>query len=270
MLKNKHIKIYYWLFFGITTFIFLSVLAGSKPSAQEQQSYSQEELQMNYPQEFEPYPHTSNTFPSSENQIIHLQAKEFNFASSIEFPASVLTNSELYAESINHENNGAFDLTMIKLDHHIKYLFQISTIAQSPCTDEENRACEQGIADVISKGNVAEIQLTLPDHQLIPKTYPLGEGGTTPLDEIILYSRQLYSDPAHGKLGCQTWGKGELKVKKAVYEANGTLKYLEADFFRVCEQTAPFPPILPEDNLLPIEVENIEKYIYHASWRLQL
>ena len=104
----------------------------------------------------------------------------------------------------------------------------------------------------------------------MPGTYTFGKGGSTPTEEIVIYSRQLYSDPSHGKLGCQAWGRGALNVKKAVYNANGNLEYLEASLVRVCEQTAPFPPTLPEDNLLQVESENIKKYTYHASWRCQL
>ncbi|NEO01372.1 MAG: hypothetical protein F6K50_40035, partial [Moorea sp. SIO3I7] len=84
------------------------------------------------------------------------------------------------------------------------------------------------------------------------------------------YSRQLYSDNSHRQLGCQTWGKGKLNVKKAVYNAKGKLDYLEASLFRVCEKTAPFPAILPQENLLEFEAEKIPKYTYHASWSCEL
>jgi hypothetical protein len=42
----------------------------------------------------------------------------------------------------------------------------------------------------------------------MPGTYTFGEGGSTPIEDVMIYSRQLYSDPSHGKLGCQVWGGG--------------------------------------------------------------
>ncbi|NET68147.1 MAG: hypothetical protein F6K63_28655 [Moorea sp. SIO1G6] len=206
----------------------------------------------------------------SDNEIVHFYAEKFNFEAHVDFPSSVFTNPDNYAESITHDNNGAFDITLINQGNTIKYLFQVSSIPEQQCQSDATRACLQGGANAPARGNVAEIQLSLPGKKLIPGTYRVRPGGTTPVEEVITYSRQLYSDPSHGQLGCQTWGKGKLKVKKAVYNAKGKLDYLEASLLRVCEQTAPFAAILPQDNLLQVEAENIPKYTYHASWSCQL
>jgi hypothetical protein len=262
---TRDFKKYYIIFFFSTAFIF-TLLAVSKPFAQERVQYPNEEPKMTYQQEFQPNDQISSKFSSKEHQIIHLDAKEFHFETHVDFPSSVQTNPDKYAESITHDNNGALDITLINQGNTIKYLLQVSRIPEQQCQSDTTRACQQGAA-APARGNVAEIQIALPGSKLMPGTYTFGEAGSTPIEDVITYSRQLYSDPSHGKLGCQVWGAGALNVKRAVYDVNGKLEYLEASLFRVCDQTAPFPPTLPEDNLPQVEVENIEKYTYHASLR---
>jgi hypothetical protein len=150
----------------------------------------------------------------------------------------------------------------------INYLFQISSVSKQQCDSDISRACQQGAAT--SRGNIAEIQIVLQGGQLVPGTYRFGEGRLTSVEDVVIYSRQLYSEPSHGKLGCQMWGAGTFNVKKALYNADGKLEYLEASFSRICEQVTPFPPALPEENRSQIESKNIEKYTYHASWRSRL
>ncbi|MDJ0716360.1 MAG: hypothetical protein QNJ54_19485 [Prochloraceae cyanobacterium] len=268
MTKNRSFTTYYFIFFGVTAFIFI-LLAVSKQFAQQGSLDPNNEHQMTERQRFQSNRQISYKFSSNENEIIHLYAKKFNFEAHVEFPSSVVTNPDRYAESIAHENNGAFDITSIDLGDATKYLFQVSSIPDRQCRSDTTRACQQEAA-APARGNVAEIQLTLPGSKLMPGTYTFAKGGSTPREEIVIYNRQLYSDPSHGKLGCQAWGRGALNVKKADYNSNGELEYLEASFFRVCERTAPFPPALPQDNLLQVEAENIKRYTYHASWRCQL
>lgn len=265
---NRYFKKYNILFLITTNFIFI-LLAFSKSFAQEKSQYLNPKHQMNYQQGFQSNAPNYSNFPSNEHQIIHLYAEEFDFESHVEFPSSVQTNPDKYAESITHDNNGAIDTTVINQGNTIKYLFQVSSIPQQQCESDTTRACQQG-AVAPARGNVAEFQIALQGSQLMPGTYTLGEAGATRREEVITYSRQLYSDPSHGKLGCKAWGAGAFNVKRADYNANGKLEYLEASLFRVCEQTAPFPPTRPEDNLPQVEVENIEKYTYHASWRCHL
>ena len=268
--KNRHLKNKYCLVIFYTAFFILNLLTASKPFAQESSQYSNDERKMNYQQKLHSNSQMYSDFSSNKHPIIHLYAENFHFESHVDFPSSVQTNPDKYAESITHDNNGAFDITLINQGNTIKYLLQVSSIPKRQCESDTTRACQQGATDQPARGNVAELQITLQGSQLMPRTYPIREGGSTAREEVITYSRQLYSDPSHGKLGCQAWGVGVLNVKRAVYSANGKLEYLEASLFRVCDQTAPFPPTLPEDNLPQVEVENIEKYTYHASWRCHL
>lgn len=249
--------------------IILTLLAVSKPFAQEKYQYTSDERQMNHQQEIQPSNPINSKLSSHENWIIHLYAKDFHCDAHVDFPSSVRTKADKYAESISHDNNGALDVTLINEGNTIRYLFQVSSIPKQQCQSDTTRACQQGAA-APARGNVAEIQIALRGSKLMPGTYTFGKDGSTPREEVIIYSRQLYSDPSHGKLGCKAWGAGAFNVKRADYNANGKLEYLEANFFRVCDQTAPFPPTRPEDNLPQVEVENIEKYTYHASLRCHL
>jgi hypothetical protein len=266
---NRYFKKYYIVNLCIPALIF-TLLAASKPFAQEKYQAKNEKKQMNERQEAQSKYQIDSTFSSSENQIINLSAKDFHFDAHVDFPSSVRTKPNKYAESISHDNNGALDVTLINEGNTIRYLFQVSSIPKQQCQSDTTRACQQGATDQPARGNVAEVQITLQGSQLMPGTYPIREGGSTAREEVIIYSRQLYSDPSHGKLGCKAWGAGAFNVKRADYNANGKLEYLEASLFRVCEQTAPFPPTRPEDNLPQVEVENIKKYTYHASWRCHL
>lgn len=246
-----------------------TLLAVSKPFAQEKSQYPNKKHQMTYQEGFQSPAQISSKLSSNEHQIIHLYADEFHFESHVDFPSSVLTKPDKYAESITHDNNGALDITLLNQGNTIKYLFQVSSISKQQCESDTTRACQQGAA-APARGNVAEIQISLPGSKLMPGTYTFGKGGSIPIEDVTIYYRQLYSDPSHGKLGCQAWGVGTLNVKKAVYDVNGKLEYLEASLFRVCDRTAPFPPTRPEDNLSQVEVENIEKYTYQASWRCHM
>ena len=265
---NNYFKIYGFFILCITVFI-VTVLAASKPFAQEKYQYPNNERQMNAQQGVQGNAQISSNFSSNGQQIIHLHAEDFDFASYVDFPSSVLTNPNKYAESITHDNNGAFDIILLNQGNTTKYLFKVSSIPEQQCQSDTTKACQQGAA-APARGNIAEFQIVLQGSKLMPGTYTIGEDGSTPIEDVMIYSRQLYSDPSHGKLGCQVWGAGAFNVKRAVYNVDGKLEYLDVSLSHVCDQTAPFPPILPQDNLLQVEVENIEKYTYHASWRCQM
>jgi hypothetical protein len=266
---NRAFKKYYFikLFFTVLSFI---LLADSKQFAQEKYKQRNDKNQMNEQQIFQSNDQIASTFSSNENRIIHLYAKDFHFDAHMDFPSSVRTKPDKYAESISHENNGALDVILINQGNTIRYLFQVSSIPKQECESDTTRACQQGATDQLARGNIAEIQIVLPGSKLMPGTYTFGKDGSTPREEVMIYSRQLYSDPSHGKLGCKAWGGGAFNVKRADYNANGKLEYFEANLSRVCTQTAPFPPTRPEDNLPQVEVENIETYTYRASWRCHL
>lgn len=265
---NRYFKKYYVVFLCITAFIF-TLLAVSQQSAQESPQYPQGERQMNSQQELPSNTSMHSQVLSNKQSVINLHANEFSFKSYLEFLSSVKTNPDKYTESITHNNNSAIDMTLINQGNTIKYIFHVSSIPQQQCQSNAARACQQGAA-APARGNIAEVQISLPGSKLMPGNYTFDASSSTPREEVIIYSRQLYSDPAHGKLGCQSWGGGALNIKRAVYDPNGNLEYLEASLFRVCNQTTAFPPTRPESNLLQVEVENIEKYTYRASWRCQM
>ena len=268
MTKNRYYKKYNNTVFGVILFLF-TLLVFSRGFAQEKYHYINDKHQMNDQQNLQSNTQTFLKDSRNEHQIIRLYAEEFHFESHLNFPSPVIRNPEQYAESITPNNNGTFDITLINQGNTIKYLFQVSSIPKQQCeSDDTTRACQQEAAP--ARGNIAEFQIALQGSKLVPGTYTFGESEATPREEVITYSRQLYSDPSHGKLGCQTWGMGALKVKRADYNPNGKLEYLEASLFRACNQTSPFPPTLPEDNLPQVEVESIEKYTYHASWHCHL
>ncbi len=247
----------------------MTLLAVSRPFAHEKSQYTNSEYQMNHQQGILPSNPMNSKLSRPENQFIHLSAKDFHFDAHVDFPSSVRTKADKYAESISHNNNSALDVTLINQGNTIRYLFQVSSLPKQSCQSNTTRACQQGAA-APARGNVAEIQILLPGSQLMPGTYSFGKDGSTLREDVMIYSRQLYSDPSHGQLGCQAWGAGALNVKRADYNANGKLEYLEANLSRLCAQTAPFPPTRPEDNLPQVEVENIETYTYYASWRCHL
>lgn len=256
---NRCFKKHYFLIFCIAGFI-STLLAVSRPFAQEISQAINQESQVTHqgPSSIQ----IPAKLSSRESQTIQLSAEEFHFESHVDFPSSVLTNPDQYTESITHQSKGTFNITLINQGSTVRYLFQVSSLPEQSCETDSTRACQQAAH---ARGDIAEIQIVLQGNKLLPATYPF-EDRATPIEDVTVYSRQLYSDPAHGKLGCQAWGAGALNVNKAVYSVDGTLEHLDANLVRVCNQTSPFPTTLPEDNLLQLEVENIEQYTYYASW----
>ncbi|MBD2088714.1 hypothetical protein H6F67_02410 [Microcoleus sp. FACHB-1515] len=210
----------------------------------------------------EPQNHEQPSSPPSNYQrpTVQFKAEEFNFQSQINSPSSSI-DLEQYTELVT-SSNGTLDLTLIDQGDAVTYLFQISSIS-TPCAPEDARACQAAPA----RGNVAEVQLTLPSGRLRPGVYSFSEEISASGNEAIVYSRQLYSDPAHGQLGCQQWGRGTLDVASVSYDANGNLEYLDASVMRECRQTTPLPPVLPQDGIPQTEVERMTSYTYRASWR---
>jgi len=274
MARNRFFQ-KYCLIFCITVFTF-TVLAVLKSVSQDKSSYPINQRQMTY----HPGSQTNDQIndqtnnrlasQSSSNQhpFVHLEAKEFYFETHVDFPSPVLKNPDQYTESITHDSDGVLDLTLIKQENSTKYLLQVSERSKQQCQSEMSLRCEREA--VPARGNVAEIQIVLSGNRLTPGTYTFGEDGAIPGEDVIVYSRQLYSDPSHGKLGCRVWGMGGLNITKAVYTVDGQLEYFDANLFRMCNQTAPFPTTLPEDNLPQVQGEGIEKYTFHTSWRSHL
>ncbi|MBD2503727.1 hypothetical protein [Anabaena azotica] len=268
MAHNRYFKKHQLVIICFTACI-VTLLAVSKPLAQEISQYLNEDVLMTNQSEL---PNNAQLYPfsSNQNRVIHLYADEFDFQSHLEFPSSVKTNPVKYAESITQDNQGAIDIILINEGNTTKYLFKVTSIPKQQCTSDATSSCQPRTAIQPARGNVADIQVVLSGSKLLPGTYSFGKDQAIPVEDFMINSRQLYSDSSHGKLGCQTWGVGAIAVKKAIYNVNDKLEYLEVSLFRVCEETAPFPPTLSQDNVLQAEVENIKKYTYHASWRCHL
>jgi hypothetical protein len=263
----------YLLIFGLTvsalTLFAVATLTQSRPQYLSQ--HLSGDRPMTHSSQLQSNSQLSSRSLSNHSQITHqitqLYAEELSFEAQVEFASSVATNSNQYTESVN-SNNGTLNLTLLPEGNAVRYLLQVSSIPRSPCESDLTRACQQEAAS--ARGDIAEIQIVLQGAELKPGTYPFGKGSSSPINEIMINSRQLYSDPSHGKLGCQDWGAGALTIDRAAYDAEGKLERFDAELFRVCDRTAPFPPVVPEDNLPLVEVENIEQYTYRASWRCHL
>jgi len=239
----------------------VALLAALKPPTREAFS-SQGKNHMSYQPGSQAAEQPLSTPPSYQYPIEQFKAEEFDVETRIDFPVPVSIDSEQYTEYITHDN-GVLELSLIDQGDTITYLFQVSSIVEHQCESDDTRACQAATA----KGNIAEIQITLPQGQLVIGAYPLTEDISTQGNEAIVYSRQLYSDSSHGQLGCQMWSSGTLNVTSAVYDVNGKLEYLDANVIRECHQTTPLPSLPPQDALLQTEVKNIESYTYYASWR---
>lgn len=199
---------------------------------------------------------------SVADSVMQVNAAEFEFESRLSFPAAS-ANPAPYAESMTRAN-GAFAITVMHQEGATRYLLQVSSRPAS-CPADAVRACQAAPA----RSNVAEIQFVLPAARLAPGTYRF-EAIDLPDRSLTLYSRQLYSDPSHGQLGCQAWGEGILQVMQAVYDYQGQLAIFEATLVRNCDRTAPLPSLPPQDRALAAEVAPLERYIYHAAWQSYL
>lgn len=265
---NKPFRKYTLVPLGIAALIIIFV-PGGEPVMQASKFLINQESQVTGQSSETPgNPRFSDLNPNPQS-ILHLSGEDFQFEAWVEISIPAQANSASYKDVIRHDQNGALDLTLISQGNTTKYLLQISHWPQQLCTPDDLRACQQGAA-APARGNVSEIQFTLPNQPLKPGTYFLGKAGSTPETEVISYGRQLYSDPSHGQLGCQRWGEAILQVRDVTYTINGMLAYLEADFSRTCDQTTPFPPAHPYDPLPEQTVDRLDHYHFHASWRCQL
>lgn len=269
-MKGNYLKIHYFATCCVIAVVII-LLTVLKPLAQGT-SQIQSQDDMNYSPESPSGEHLSATPSDYQHSVTQLGAEEFHFETHIDFSPLSLTNAAQYTESITHDN-GTFAITLMEQGNTINYIFQVSSLPAPACESHPARACNTQAAP--ARGNVAEIQIALPGHQLLPGNYSFGEGASGESasisgNDVIVYSRQLYSDPSHGQVGCQVWGAGVLTVTRADYDTNRQLKYLEANIVRACNQTAPLPILPPQDAALNAEVEEIQHYTYHASWRCRL
>jgi len=264
---RRNLKKYY-VVVALAAALILMSSAIAKQLVQEQPQHSQNEYQM-ADQENAQFNHQSSLSSIKDDApTVHLNAEEFAFQTRVVLPVETQTNLDQYTQLVTHNNGGAFDVMLTNRGDNTHYLLQVSSLPKETCQSDDTRACAADAAP--ARGNVAEIQLTLPGTELKPGNYTLTVGGTTPRDEVITYSNQLYSDPSHGRLGCQLWGDGTLSIYAADYDLGGNLAYFEASLVRNCDQTSPFPPTNPGDNTRQANLANIETYVYHSAWRCRL
>jgi hypothetical protein len=209
---------------------------------------------------------TNNQASLSNNAkpVEHLSAQNFSFETRIVPSSDAQTPLDQYTEQITQEN-GAFDIILLRQGNGTKYLIKVSSVKSRHCSLVSDEACQQRAAR--TRGNAAEIQITLSGTQIKPGSYAF-KGGSTPNTEVITYSRKLYSDPSYGQLGCQVWGGGTFNVKEAIYDQKGDLVYLDANLERHCDRTAPF--LSQEDSSPQAQAENIKRYTLHFAWNCRL
>lgn len=202
--------------------------------------------------------------PMQPKSVVHLQSPKFQFKSSVELPTSSATTTQRFKEDIT-QDNGALDLIILRQNQDTQYSFKVSSLSRSPCQLTPPGACQQGGAQA-ARGNVADLQIVLRGSKLQPGVYPLGKVASTNDREFII-SRQLYSEPSHGSLGCQQWGAGEFNVKQVLYDANGNITSLKATLTRACERTV--PAAAASGNLPDKANPQISRYTYRANWAAQ-
>jgi hypothetical protein len=212
--------------------------------------------------------------PYLELSSQHLIGETFDFSFGVDFFGSVKTDPAAFSEELSDDSNTAIDVALIDQGDSVNYVFQFSTILDQDCESTAERACGQRAAS--ARGNVAAIEILLPKGNLIPDTYPIAAAGqmargkVISADDIMLYSRQLYSDPSHGQLGCEVWGPGELQISEATYNSVGQLISLAVNLTRLCHQTQPFPPTEPGDVVDNTNREPIEEYEVNFAWQIRL
>ncbi|OKH48030.1 hypothetical protein NIES30_11015 [Phormidium tenue NIES-30] len=204
----------------------------------------------------------------------HLIGEAFDFSFAVNFAESIKTDPAIFSEELTDGPNTAVDVTLIDQGDSVNYVFKFSEILNQDCESTVERACGQSAAS--ARGNVAAVEILLPKGNLTPDTYPIAAAGQIApeklisADDIMLYSRQLYSDQSHGQLGCEVWGRGELKISEATYNSAGQLTFLVVNLTRLCQQTQPFPPTEPGDAVDDTNQEPIEAYEVNFAWQIRL
>ncbi len=264
---RKNLKKYYVIVAFVAVLILMSS-AIAKQIIKEQPQYSRNKHHMADQESTQFNPASSFSATKDNAPTVHLNAEEFTFETRVDLPAATQTSLDQYAQLVAHNNGGAFDMIVTSRGDNTHYLIQVSSWPKETCQSDDTRACAPDAAP--ARGNIAEIQLTLPGTELKPGIYPLAAAKAMTRDEVITYSNQLYSDPSHGRLGCQLWGDGTLSVQAADYNSSGNLAYFEASLVRNCDQTSPFPPVIPGDNAWQANLANTESYAYHAAWHCRL
>lgn len=173
------------------------------------------------------------------NQV--LSASSFHFLAQLETAEAGHEPRTLAFANIRSTRQGHLDLTLLPQPKGVKVILQISRTPppEAPCHLEHGRPCPPAGA-APARGNVAELQWSLPSERLTPGRYRLGTGGSTPETEVITVWHQLDSGTGERSATCARWEEATLEVKRAVHDANGRLTFLSATLRRRCEPGALF------------------------------
>ena len=205
----------------------------------------------------------------SQQQISYLQAKEFEFDIWIEDLSKSSSKFKGANDIVRHDSDGFLDMMLIPQEGGLKVVLQISRNSGEPCKSQPDQACQQGGA-APARGNVAEIQWSLPTRHLKAGTYSLGKGGSTPQTEVITFWRNLASALPDRHTDCQRWGEATLNIQRADVKANGTLSLLEGTLTRVCEQSWSEPPLTHMKQPGHKTTLSTGRFTLHANWWTRL
>jgi hypothetical protein len=206
-------------------------------------------------------------FDDSEvrQEVSYFIAKEFQFQIWAENPALARAKQILLKEVIQHDQKGSLDLMLIPQGEGIKVVMQISHSNQVDCMTQAGSSCSQRVA-APARGNVAELQWSVPTHRLKPGIYHLGRSGSTPQTEVISHWLNFAANSSQGHPGCQRWGEATLNIKRADVDANGKLATLDGTFTRICEQSLNDLSLTNAEHLGQTKTEPPSSYVIHASW----
>lgn len=202
---------------------------------------------------------------AARQEVSYAIAKGFEFRIWAENPALSPLKQIWPTEVIQYTQGGSFDLMLIPQGEGIKVVMQISQNHQEDCTAQGGRPCSQrGAAP--ARGNVAELQWSLPTHRLKPGTYHLGRGGSTPETEVITHLPNFAANSSQGHSGCQRWGEAILMIKRADVDANGKLATFDGTFTRICEQSLSDSSSTSAKQPGQTKSGSLSSYVIHASW----
>ena len=201
----------------------------------------------------------------SQQQVSYLHAKEFDFEIWVENPAKSALDLVVSKQVIRHDSNGSLDLMLIPQGVGAKVVLQISLNPRETCKPQPHEACPQGVA-APARGNVAELQWSLPTRQFKPGIYRLRKGGSTPQTEVITLWRRLVTDPPDGHPGCKRWGEATMTIQRADINTSGKLDFLEGTLTRICEQTLSETTKSQVEQLVQGTSLDSGGFILYANW----
>lgn len=202
---------------------------------------------------------------ATRQEVSYFTAKEFRFKIWGENLALSRAKQIWAREVIQHDQGGALDLMLVPQGKGLKVVMQISHNNQVDCMIQAGSSCSQrGAAP--ARGNVAELQWSVPTHRLEAGEYHLGRSGSMPQTEVISHWPNFAANFSQGHPGCQRWGEATLMIKRADVDENGKLVTLDGTFTRVCEHSLNASSLTSAEQLGQTKTESPSSYVIHASW----